>query len=338
MSNIRDVAKLAGVSVATVSRVLNNDQTYKIKDDTRHRVWQAVAQCNYRLPGQKQKRPEPTSHPAVSVGCLMCITRDKYQDPYYMSILSGIEQSLDAMGYSMSFVTTYGELKDKNTLYELFKAPPKALILMETLDPDTYSYVRARVPYCVGIDTHHTDIDNIGYDHFAAAFTATQHLIRKGHQRIGFIGGSGLTTHLKGSRRYWGYRCAMEMEGLPIREEWIRNSRWEELQCMEQARALMELPEDQRPTAIFAASDLMAIATLSVLYSMNISIPDQIAVMGLSNIEMSRFSSPPLSTLDIPAVEIGKTAVRVLEQRLKGSNFPPETIYMPATLLIRDST
>lgn len=96
MPTIREVAALANVSVATVSRVLNNDQTYKMKEETRQRVWQAVAQTGYRLPSTAKPRPKPSGTENVSVGCVLSVTKDKYRDPYFMSVLSGVEQALEA--------------------------------------------------------------------------------------------------------------------------------------------------------------------------------------------------------------------------------------------------
>ena len=172
MPTIREVAALANVSVATVSRVLNNDQTYKMKEETRQRVWQAVAQTGYRLPSTAKPRPKPSGTENVSVGCVLSVTKDKYRDPYFMSVLSGVEQALEARGYSLAFTSTYYDLKYKDTLMSTFSKPVSGLILMETLDSQTYNYVRAKVPCCVGVDTLHTDIDNVGYDHFAAACQA----------------------------------------------------------------------------------------------------------------------------------------------------------------------
>ena len=162
MPTIREVAALANVSVATVSRVLNNDQTYKMKEETRQRVWQAVAQTGYRLPSTAKPRPKPSGTENVSVGCVLSVTKDKYRDPYFMSVLSGVEQALEARGYSLAFTSTYYDLKYKDTLMSTFSKPVSGLILMETLDSQTYNYVRAKVPCCVGVDTLHTDIDNVG--------------------------------------------------------------------------------------------------------------------------------------------------------------------------------
>ena len=338
MPTIREVAALANVSVATVSRVLNNDQTYKMKEETRQRVWQAVAQFPQPTSATRRTPPKPSGTENVSVGCVLSVTKDKYRDPYFMSVLSGVEQALEARGYSLAFTSTYYDLKYKDTLMSTFSKPVSGLILMETLDSQTYNYVRAKVPCCVGVDTLHTDIDNVGYDHFAAACQATRHLVDLGHRRIAYIGGSGLSRNIKTSRRYWGYRSVIEVAGLPVDDALVRDCLWDELICIEQVKAIMALSADRRPTAIFCGSDLMAIAALSGLYSLHIQIPNEVAVIGLSDIELSQVSCPPLSTIHVPTVEIGVAAVAALERRLKGGEQLPQSIYLPTELVKRSST
>lgn len=335
MSTIREVAKLAGVSAATVSRVLNNDATYKMRNETRDRVWQAVAQTGYRqrpvaVSAEKDYRPRQNQ-----VGCILSVTAEKYRDPYFMSIYAGIEARLAQKGYSVAFIKTYAELQDPQTLQASFEQPPAGLILMEHLDSKMYRYVRARVPVCVGVDTQHPDIDNVGYDHFEAGLQLARYLIAKGHREIAFVGGSIFKKKGEGSRRYMGFLAAMHMAGLSVRPEWVLDCHWNERECTELVKRLMAGAE--RPTAICAASDLMAIAALSALYSIGVGVPGQVAVIGLSNIELSQFSSPPLTTYSIPTGEIGRIAVDLVAERLAGCALPPRRVTLPLTRIERSS-
>ena len=335
MASIRDVANLAGVSIATVSRVLNNDATYKMRDETRNKVWEAVAQTGYR---NKTFVHAPDSIPAPAarkVGCILSVTKEKYRDPYFTSIYAGIEACLMEKGYSVAFLKTYLEIQDPEVLQNTFADPPAGLILMEQLNPKIYRYLRARIPVCIGIDTQHNDIDNVGYDHFDAGLRTTNYLISKGHKKIAFLGGSVLGKNGKASRRYLGFVAAMQLAGLPVRPEWVLDCQWDELACIDLVKELMACPE--RPTAICAASDLMAMAALSALYSMGVTVPDQMAVIGLSNIKLSQFSSPPLTTYTIPTEDIGRIAVDLLDERLNGLDRPPCRIYLPLTRVVRAS-
>jgi len=340
MSTIRDVANLANVSAATVSRVLNNDSTYKITDETRAKVWEAVMKLNYNL-NSNNKRQSPVSPNAaassdIKIGCVLSVTKDKYNDPYFMTILSGAEEQLTSRGYDIAFIKTGHELVDQKVLFHTFSEPISGLILMESLQTETYDYLRKRVPHIVGIDTGRLEIDNIGYDHYHVSSTAVEHLIQKGHRKIGFIGGSGLKENIRYSERYRGYFAAMHAADLEVNPKWVIDCMWDESICIERMNQLIDSKD--YPTAFFVASDLMAMAALSALYNKGISVPDEVAIMGLSNIEMSKYCSPPLSTIHIPAKEIGKMAVELLLSRISGDELPPRRVLLPTELIVRSST
>ena len=207
MSSIREVAKLAGVSTATVSRVLNDDKTYKMTDETRRRVQAAAETLGYAVPRKE-------SAGGIKIGCVLCVTKDKYEDPFYMSILSGIEEQLAAEGLSLTFLRTFMELEDETVLANTLSAGITGVILMEALNDRTYGYLRPRVPFLVGIDTQREEIDNIGYDHYRVAAMMTNHLIAKGHTRIAYTGGSGETGNIRCSKRFQGFASTMAVHGL----------------------------------------------------------------------------------------------------------------------------
>lgn len=340
MSTIRDVAKLANVSTATVSRVLNNDTKYKMTDETRNRVWQAVTQLNYKArpsttkTTQSNKKTEKKDD--IKIGCVLSVTKKKYNDPYFMSILSGVESHLTNLGYQMSFLRTGAELEDSQNLYSTFNEPVTGLILMEALNSEAYSFIKKQVPYIIGIDTNREDIDNVGYDHFKVASMAVKHLIERGHKKIGYIGGSGITKDIRTSRRYNGYYATMVAEGLTVNPEWVIDCSWDEDICIQKINALCN--SKNLPTAFFAASDLMAMATLSTLYNNGYTVPDDIAVMGLSNIEVSKYSNPPLTTIEIPTKDIGIVAVDLLIARMNGDKTLPKNVILPTKLIVRSST
>ena len=337
MSTIRDVARLAGVSTATVSRIMNNDTKYKITDATRDRVWDAVRALDYQLPRNPPKRKKESApiHGPFRIGCILSVTRKKYNDPYFMSILSGIERRLHEQGCDVAFVKTGAELRDSANLSSIFQQPVSGMILMETLNQELFDYIRSQVPHIVGIDTLQQGIDNIGYDHYQAALMATKHLIRQGHKKIGFIGGSGESNRIINSRRYQGYFIAMTAAGLPVEEKWVLNCEWDEDICAAQVDALCR--SGDMPTAFCVSSDLMAIVAINRLFRNGLTVPNDVAVMGISNIDMAKYTTPPLTTIHIPAEEIGVVAADMLLARMTGSNLLPQTILLPIELLIRES-
>lgn len=336
MSTIREVAALAGVSTATVSRVVNHDTTYKLTDATKEKVWQAVAQLNYKATTPPRKKAlRPTNEPTASkIGCVLSVNKGKYNDPYYLSILSGLENQMQHHNCEIAFVKSGIELETPEILERTFSEKIDGLILMNTLTAPTFSYISDKVPFIVGVDTTHRTIDNITYDHYECSFMAVNHLASRGYREIGFVGGNAASFQT--SRRYRGYLGAMCSLGLSVNPDWIYFSEWDDahlIRVIEKAYHKHKLPR-----AIYAASDLMAMAVLRCLYDLSISVPDEIAVMGLTNLEMSKYSNPPLTTIELSSHAMGAVAADVLIHRMKGDHTPPKEIHLPAALVIRDST
>ena len=335
MANIRDVARLAKVSPATVSRILNDNQVYKTSDETREKVLRAVTELGYQPLARRQVHSGPDADARFSVGCLLATTRGKYSDPYYLSILSGIEEELGRLGGSVSLIQTELELENPEVLDRVIHAGLSGLIMMRPLSESLFTRLHSLIPHIVGIDTGHMPIDNIEYDHLRVSKMAVEYLYKKGHRRIGYIGGSVGSAPLKKSRRYRSYLETMADLGLEVRPEWVLNCEWDEQKCVHLVEKVYR--ETELPTAFYAASDLMAIAALRALYKLGVSVPGQVAVIGMSNIEMSQYANPPLTTIDVPMLEMGITAARVITQRIRGDSSLPKRILLPSTLVERDS-
>lgn len=341
MATIRDVAKMANVSTATVSRILNADKTYKVTNETRDRVWQAVRTLNY-VRNQSVKESvnkvdiKSSATSKVKIGCVLCVTREKYTDPYFMSILSGVESKLIENGYSLSVIRTINELLDPTVLFNTLSESLTGLVVMETLSDEIYSQLKDKVEFIVGIDTKHQDIDNVCYDRFAAAEKAVQHLIDKGHRRIAFIGGTDNIDSIRKEQRYRGYLSVLDDNNIPEDMSIVKNCEWDSKLCYSKTIELLNLPD--KPTAIFAASDLMAMIAVNAIYEHGLKVPDDIAVIGLSNIDMSKYTNPPLSTIDVPKTQMGEIAAEILISQIRGERTLPKKIILPTSLIVRNST
>ncbi len=337
MANIRDVARMAGVSPATVSRVLNNDTTYKMTNETKQRVFRAVTELGYNPPLRKSDRVEqqPAADQRFTVGCLLATTRGKYKDPYYVSILSGIEEETERQGGVVSLIHTEQELEDPDILNRTLEAGLDGLVMMRPLEEPLFNQLRARIPHIVGIDTGHMPIDNIEYDHFRVSRMAVEYLYGKGYREIGFIGGGSGQQPMRRSRRYRSYLETMGDLGLEIRPEWVLDCGWDDRKCMELVAAAAAGPG--LPRAFYAASDLMAMAALRAMYQLGIRVPEETAVIGMTDIEMSQYANPPLTTIHVPVEELGRTCARVLADRIRGDDSLPKRIILPSELVPRDS-
>jgi len=335
MANIRDVARRANVSPATVSRILNDNQLYKTTDETRERVLRAVTELGYQSPVRKRSHTAENETSVFSVGVLLATTRGKYSDPYYLSILGGIENELAKLGGTVSLIQTEQELEDQAVLSRLLGAGLSGLIMMRPLSEALFEQLHSLIPHIVGIDTGHMPIDNVEYDHLRVSKMAVEYLYRKGHRQIGYIGGSVGKAPMKRSRRFRSYLDTMADLGLEVRPEWVLNCEWDDRKCISLVEKTYR--EHGLPGAFYAASDLMAMAALRALYQLGIRVPDQVAVIGMSNIEMSQYANPPLTTIDVPTVEMGITAARIITQRIRGDDTLPKRVLLPSRLIERDS-
>lgn len=137
------------------------------------------------------------------------------------------------------------------------------------------------------------------------------------------------------SRRYRSYRETMMELGLEIRPEWVLDCEWDDKLCIrlvEEAFHTCGLP-----TSFYVGSDLMAMAALRAFYHLGVSVPGQVAIIGMSNIEMSQYANPPLTTIDVPTIEMGIAAARTLAARIRGDTTLPKRILLPSTLIERNS-
>ncbi len=336
MANIRDVARRAGVSPATVSRIINDNQVYKTTDETRERVLRAVTELGYQAPVRKRPQSAPVPDPSgFSVGVLLATTRGKYSAPYYLSILSGIENELARLGGTVSVIQTEQELEDQAILSRLLSAGLSGLVMMRPLSEPLFERLHSLIPHIVGIDTGHMPIDNVEYDHLRVSKMAVEYLYKRGHRQIGYIGGSVGGAPMKRSRRFRSYLETMADLGLEVRPEWVLNCDWDERKCASLVEKTYR--EHGLPTAFYAGSDLMAMAALRTLYQLGLRVPDQVAVIGMSNIEMSQYANPPLTTIDVPTVEMGIAAARIIAARIRGDKTLPKRVLLPSRLIERDS-
>ncbi len=335
MSSIRDVAKQAGVSPATVSRILNNNPVYKITPETRERVLKAVADLDYKPLVRPIRNTVPAADKGMRAGCLLASTKGKYSDPFYLDILDSFEKEFERLGGSVPFVRIEQDLDKPEIWQSLLAMQLDGLIMMRPLSDAVFGRLRRAIPHIVGIDTGHMPIDNIEYDHLRVSRMAVEYLYEKGYRRIGYIGAGVGSVPLQRCRRYRSYRETMTDLGLEIRSEWVLDCKWDDKLCMKQVETVYQsigLPE-----AFYASSDLMAMAALREFYQLGLKVPRDVAIIGMSNIEMSQYANPPLTTIDVPTREIGTVAARTLAGRIGGDDTLPKRIILPSTLIERDT-
>lgn len=346
MAKLKDIAEYVGVSIATVSRVIQSDPTRNVNPEIKRKVWDAVKELGYTpnqnarnlvTSNQKQNRKR-----TMKIGWVADYKIIEMY-PYYASMLNGVSDYLEHSEYTL--VNINKEILQHDPLLHktIHESGIEGLILFDSIDESILEYALEYIPI-VGLDFSYTNkkmnISLIDFDREAAGVMAVEHLIQQGHTRIGFLGGGigDQFENSQGENRYKGFQKAMNGAGLNIQPEWIGNTKWSMEKSYEFMAKLLKERSDHLPTAMFCASDMMAIAAMRAVIEQKLRIPEDIAFIGLDNIEMSKYSSPPLSTIDIPKYEMGELAAKTVIERIEGKTSLSVKILVPFELVIRESS
>ncbi|PNT92745.1 LacI family DNA-binding transcriptional regulator [Clostridium thermosuccinogenes] len=328
MTNIQDVAKVAGVSVATVSRVLNNSSSVSAR--TRENVLKAIKELNYQpnLLGRNLRRMEAR---------MILVLLPNISNPFYSRVVKGIEDVARKNDYFIMLCNTDSDASQEKLYLKLLKnrLSDGVIFLAPELKKEELSEIGINYPtvqcceYKEGARVSHVTIDN-----YAAGYNAVKHLIDLGHKRIGLI--SCRNNFVSTKQREAGYRKALEDSGIDFDSRLITYGDYSFMSGMRCARQLLDL--EGGVTAIFAISDVMAIGAMRAVKEKNMSVPKDIAVVGFDNISFASMSDPMLTTISQPKYEIGCTAMNLLLEQIKGSIKESRHIVLEHELIVREST
>jgi len=322
MANMREVSKESGVSLTSVSRILAGDRSFHVREETRQKVLDTAQKLNYRYVKRETS--------IIKIGCMLSYTAEKYSDEFFSTILTSIGNSLQETGCSPASLYTTSEIDKVEDLCKQ-KSLSGLILFEDTLDVDSMERLKSSVPYIVGVETDYEGIDNISHDKYATGVQAIEHLMKRGHKRIAYVGGDERSIH----NRSVAYSDLMALRGFPTPPEYFLDCGWEPDRCHD---LIFELcAQKNRPTAIFAGSDNLAIAVLSAVRALGLSTPGDVAVVGVNNLDFSAYTSPPLTTVSIPMEEIGTAAVEMLLRRINGFSGLPVKIMYPPKLITRQS-
>jgi LacI family transcriptional regulator, repressor for deo operon, udp, cdd, tsx, nupC, and nupG len=325
LSNIREVARLAGVSVATVSRTLASPE--RVRQATRDKVNAAVEQVGYRPNLMAvQFRSRRTANLVILV--------PKIANTFFARVISGAQQAAQTAGYRLLLCDTQGREDVEREYAGLVDAhQADGVIQLRAYDPfpadrtDTPPMINACEVIKGG--RHPT----ISLDNQAAAQAMTEHLIGLGHRRIGLIKGpqsSPLTQD-----RVAGYQAALAQAGIPNDPAIICHGDFSLRAGYEGAASLLTLPE--RPTALFCENDEMAIGALKRIKEAGLRVPEDISLVGFDDIPLAHYCDPPLTTIAQPAEGFGRRAVEMLINLIEKKANPEQHVTLPFELTVRKS-
>jgi DNA-binding LacI/PurR family transcriptional regulator len=327
-SRIRDVARLAGVSSATVSRVLANKP--HVRESVRQRVLAAVEELDYQP--SRVARSLRVQHSRI-IGLII----SDIQNPFFTSLVRAVEDIAYAHQHTV-FLCNSDEDVEKERLYiDLLRAEKGAgVIITPTVEQNNpcQKLLEANIPV-VSVDRRMLDIsvDTVRVDNVGAAFKLVSHLIDHGHRRIGAV--IGLETSTTGRERLTGYRQALQANKIPISPELTHAGYPNQKNGYDFTQALLALPD--RPTGLFTGNNLLTEGALRAIHDQGLRIPEDIALVAFDEMDWMSLIKPQLTVIAQPSYELGKVAAELLLKRMEDKEAAVREIILEPTLIIRQS-
>ncbi len=323
---VYDVAEKAGVSIATVSRVLNSPE--KVREATRARVLAAIDALGYEPRAEAVERARRSSR---SIGVLAPF----FTQPSFTERLSGISATLASSPYELVIYSVDSAARRDgylNSLAVTRRLDGLIVISLEFADRLAERLIEHGLETVV-IEFYHRELSSITIDDEIGGRIVAEYLIARGHRRFGFVGDTDLPDYAiyPSDRRLRGFRMALEEAGLHLTAEQIALAPHGLEQARQQAHRLLDLPEP--PTAIFAASDTQALGVLKAARERGVAVPEQLAIVGFDDLEIADFVG--LTTVRQHLKESGRVAVELLLSRLADPSRPVQHVELPLTLVRR---
>ncbi|SER20567.1 transcriptional regulator, LacI family [Arthrobacter sp. OV608] len=325
---IADVAAAAGVSVPTVSKVLNG-RTH-VSDATRARVQQALEDLDY------SKRAVPTTQPGI-----LQLVVNNFDSPWVLELMEGVEAAADRLGYAVAYARAEHVTPER---WRKLREPSVnrldgVLLLAPRKGSRLVSMVRTLKIPAVAIDPEGAEglaIPSVSPASFSGALAAVGHLLGQGHRRIGIITGRKHSPG-HGRARYAAYAAALHEAGLPVLPELVQDGDFSTESGMRLGGELLDLA--QPPTAIFTGSDLQALGVMNAAAQRSLHVPQDLSIVGFDDISQAALTSPPLTTVRQPLAQLASMAVGMLtEQQDQPGSAAPTALEVATELVIRGTT
>ena len=329
-----DVAKLAHVSRTTVSFILNNVPGVSFPDDTRKRVFDAARKLNYspNVAGKKL-----SSGKSYTIGLVLCQSSEQiFTDAFLPQVILGVEQAAMQQGFHVLLKPVdpndsggYARLITENHVDGIFLSGPRQD------DQSLMDLHRQQVPIMLMGQLPGTDIPFVDVNATAGAELAVSHLVERGHQRIGMITNAPL-DYTSAQQRRAGYVNALKKAKLPVNKALIQAGNYTPASGFEAMKKLLQIAP--RLTAVFVASDVVAMGAILAIKKAGLRIPKDIAVVGFDDIPLAEFYDPPLTTIRLPAFGLGWAGGERLIRLIQGEGLNEAVLLLESKLVTRQSS
>ncbi|PKG25589.1 LacI family DNA-binding transcriptional regulator [Niallia nealsonii] len=342
MTKMKDVANKAGVSNATVSRILNGDITLSVSEETRKKVLETAESLNYK-PTRKKANKEETEQKSYNIGLILTVSQEEeIIDPYFLSIRLGVESICRELPLNIARVLIVGKSK---FLVEELNALDGVIVIgrVDVVDLQTIFQANHNVVLC-DFDSKSGSFDVVISDFEQATEKIIDRLMALEHRNIAYLGGKAIIKTISNSGmqeikdvRLEAFTRKMQdhdlyNEGNIYIDEWGPNGGYSSIKKM------LEQTSKQTPfpTAIITASDPIAIGAMRALHEANIKVPEDVSIFSFDDIEAAAYLYPRLSTVKVHTEEMGKTAAKLLLDRLNGRVVPIKSV-LQTDLIERES-
>ena len=328
-ANVEDIARAAGVSVATVSRVLNSSP--KVASPTRRRVLRVLDELGY-APNNLARNLR-----ARALRVFGLVVPD-IRNPVYTALHRGVEDVARASGFFVLLANTDGHADRQTEYLRTLLAERVAGVILVAADETELEPVRALLR--VGIPIVALDrplvgveLDTVQPDRARGVWLAVEHLAMHGHRAIGLL--NGPFSIISAVQRAQAFRAALAALGLEHRNNWEVSGDFREEGGFVAATQLLGRPD--RPTAVVVANNLMALGTVRAASELSLRLPQDLALVAFDDTEWAPFLAPPLTTISYPTYELGRTAGELLERRLADAARSSVSVFLPPSLMVRSS-
>jgi LacI family transcriptional regulator len=337
IATIRELARLSGVSVATVSRVLNG--YVDVSEATRERVLKLAREIDY-TPSAAARTLVMQRSQVIGVILETGEGHPDLQHPFFQEVLVGLKHRIGASGYDLLLFATEipgNGFADHSILRRARHHRVDGVVVMgvDSQNADIQKLARSPIP-CVAVDldlvgrrTGYVISDNLG-----GARLAVRHLHELGHHRIAIV--TGMLSTRPGSDRLLGYRAELEALGLPYRDDYVREGDFYYESGYRATQELLDL--ETPPTAVFAAGDLMAAGCVRAAEERGVQIPGDVALVGFDDIQLAGMMQPALTTVRQDKMGLGATAADALLQMIEQTDAVPPIATLPVELVVRESS
>lgn len=331
---LKEVARRAGVSISTVSRIINSPGF--ASKEVQDRVWAIIRETGY-VPNQsarelKQKQGSAAAAYSYTLTCILGRTRSPEDNPFFAQVARAAEQQALRLGYSISLSYSIFDMESEELQSRVKQAKADGAIVLGRFSSEAMRFLEQHYKNMVYVGRNVIDLpcDQVICDGYEATQTALRCLIDRGHRRIGYLG------ETENEVRCQAFLDAVARYGLDSDESLICECPQSGAGGYEGAGKLLK-ESNPLPTAVFCAADVSAVAAIRRFSEAGVKIPQQLSVISMDNIELSQYVSPMLTTVEMPIVEMGSVAVQTLIQRISRMHRLPMKIYLPSRLMVRES-